>query len=74
MRSGARIAELRERTERLARRSDTLLAAQEERLRQLARARLREQRERLDNYLLHARYGQAQSLDLLYETRGEAAR
>ncbi len=67
---GARIFNLRERIAGLLVRNDKLLAAQERVLQTLARERLQEYRARLGRYVLHAKFGQAQNLDLLYETRG----
>lgn len=68
-----RVTGLRARILELTARSDQLLAAQNRVLRTLARERLQQYRERLGRYVLHAKFGQAQNLDLLYETRGEGS-
>jgi len=67
---GARIADLRARITALEARTERLIVAQRDELGILARERLREYRARLGRYVLHAKFGQAQNLDMLYETRG----
>jgi tetratricopeptide (TPR) repeat protein len=66
----SRVAGLRSRITALSATTGQLLAAQGKELQTLARARLREYRARLGRYVLHAKFGQAQNLDMLYETRG----
>lgn len=67
-----RIAGLRARTDALEASTAQLITAQGKELQTLARAQLRDYRARLGRYVLHAKFGQAQNLDMLYETRGGA--
>ncbi|MDH3451778.1 MAG: hypothetical protein OEN20_05105 [Gammaproteobacteria bacterium] len=65
-----RVVGLRTRIAALEARTGQLITAQREVLQTLARERLQAYRARLGRYVLHAKFGQAQNLDLLYETRG----
>lgn len=65
-----RIVAMRSRIAASQARNQELISAQRGVLRALARERLQAYRTRLGSYVLHAKFGQAQNLDRLYETRG----
>ena len=65
-----RIVGLRARIAALEAKTAQLITAQHKGLQTLARAQLGNYRARLGRYVLHAKFGQAQNLDMLYETRG----